>query len=73
MTQHNYKRFVTQVANVCATYKVEPHDEGAPIQEVVDHLTRCVAHQLPQEDREWFIVASRLQEPLWRYEEQGGG
>lgn len=68
VTQHTYKRLVTQVANVFATYKVDPHDEGAPVQDVVDHLTRCVAHLLPQEDQAWFVTASRLQEPLWRYE-----
>ena len=69
MTAHTYKRLVTQVANVFATYKVDPHDEGAPVQDVVDHLTRCVAHLLPQEDQAWFVTASRLQEPLWRYYE----
>tara|TARA_R110000787_G_scaffold110985_2_gene219819 strand:+ start:682 stop:966 length:285 start_codon:yes stop_codon:yes gene_type:complete len=70
MTQHNYKRLVTQVANVFATYKVDPHDEGAPVQDVVDHLTRCIAHLLPQDEQAWFVTASRLQEPLWRFDHE---
>lgn len=56
------------IANVFATYKVDPHDEGAPVQDVVDHLIRCVSQQLPHWDQPWFRAASRLHEPLRRFD-----
>ena len=68
MYQHNYKKLEVRLANVFATYKVDPHDEGADIQTVVDHLIRCVRDLLPLDDQEWFATAATLNHPLWRYE-----
>ena len=60
-------RMLELIANVFATYKVDPHDEGAPVRDVVDHLIRCVSQQLPEADQVWFRAASRLHEPLLRF------
>ena len=68
MYQHNYKKLVVRLANVFATYKVDPHSEDAPIQEVVDHLIRCVRDLLPLDDQDWFATAATLNHPMWRYE-----
>ena len=57
-----------RVASVFASYKVDPHDEGAPVQEVVDHLIRCIGFLLPDGDRAWFTSRAALDMPLWRYE-----
>jgi len=59
-----------QIASVFATYRVDPHDEGAPIQDVLDHLVRCVGAFLGAEDREWFQSRSMLGEPVWRFDHE---
>ena len=61
---------LAQVANVFATYKVDPHDEGAPIQEVVDHLIRCIGHNVPEVDFDWFADLAGLGRPLWRFDHE---
>jgi len=37
-----HREALAMVASVIASYRVEPHDEGTSIQEVVDHLTRSI-------------------------------
>jgi hypothetical protein len=69
MTANMYT-LAAKVANVFATYKVEPHDEGVPIQEVVDHLIRCIGHLLPDVDRGWFTDLATLGHPLWRFDHE---
>jgi hypothetical protein len=61
-------RMLELIANVFATYKVDPHDEGAPVEDVVDHLIRCVSQQLPEADQVWFRAASRWGSSLWRFD-----
>ena len=63
-------RMMERVANVFASYKVDPHDEGVPVQEVVDHLIRCVGFLLPERDQVWFTSRAALGVPLWRYHER---
>ena len=73
MTEHDIRlhelRLLERVANVFASYKVDPHDEGVPVQEVVDHLIRCVGFLLPDCDYGWFTSHAALGVPLWRYHE----
>jgi len=59
-----------QIAMVFATYRVDPHDEGVPIQDVLDHLVRCVGACLGAEDREWFTTGAMLGEPVWRFDHE---
>ena len=63
-------RLLQLIANVFATYKVDPHDEGVPIEGVVNHLIYCVSQQLPEEEQAWFRAASRLHQPLWRFDHE---
>lgn len=67
MTEYEL-RLLERVASVFASYKVDPHDEGVPVQEVVDHLIRCVGFLLPERDQVWFTSRAALGVPLWRYE-----
>ena len=62
-----------QVADVFATYRVDPHDEGAPVQEVLDHLVRCIGALVGAEDREWFESRSMLGEPVFRFDHEVQG
>jgi hypothetical protein len=69
MTADEYELLVA-IANVFASYKVEPHDEGVPIQEVVDHLIRSIGWQLPDEDTDWFTDRAGLGRMLWRFDHE---